>query len=208
MGAPLSHRKRCSLNASSVAPPLILSPCRTFAQFLSVFTIEMQRHDRAAWRRGKQCWLRHVCADQSEQTFGLKETGGKRVCVRQKEAHTVWEQLMCFEITRVTLNVLFINDGYNKVLPWNNSPDKRWFFFVFFDDFTPDIKPFEDPKDCVSSGGADPLNIIKVGLRSDVKLFSEANCALLTLLCNNLCDCSRALQGFRVRSPWNLQENS
>lgn len=74
-------------------------------------------------------------------------------------------------------------------------------FLFFFDDFTPDIKPFEDPKDCVSSGGADPLNIIKVGLRSDVKLFSEANCALLTLLCNNLCDCSRALQGFRVRSP-------
>lgn len=39
----------------------------------------------------------------------------------------------------------------------------------------------EDPKDCVSwpfvvSGGADPLNIIKVGLRIDVKLFSAADC--------------------------------
>ena len=91
MGSPHSHRKHCSLSALSAIPPanhwlpdIILHNCVTHLHHLSLYSLEKLSKVEAGkttadWRHGEQCWLRHVLADQSEQSvFILKRQEPKQ----------------------------------------------------------------------------------------------------------------------------------
>ena len=79
MGAPISYRKTQLLKASSVVTSVTswhhtMSPCHTFAHITPCITgrhdvnQKMQTRQNRAETCETRCWLRHVWADESEQS--------------------------------------------------------------------------------------------------------------------------------------------